>query len=103
MDLQRMSSMQAAPSPGGMDYKREQSELDVLVERKKLVEKEKAQHNWLILQRTIRNTIEAVSMADVKEIYLSHGMHPERKLNHPSIIQHSIYVPEREVGAKTVY
>lgn len=93
--IQLRSSLGSAGSQG--DEMDESKELGMLLERRKNEEKCKARNNWTRLRSSIRNTIEAVTESDVKEVVVSHGIHHVRKINHNNKISDLLFMPDKKV------
>ncbi|KAL5022160.1 hypothetical protein ScPMuIL_001315 [Solemya velum] len=93
--IQLRSSLTSAGSQGETEES-ESKELSMLLERRKSEEKLKAQNNWTRLRSSIRNTIEAVTESDVKEVVVSHGIHHVRKINHNNKITQLLYMPDKK-------
>ena len=73
------------------------SEFEILVERHRAEIKRKAQYHWSLLRNCIRNTIQAISAADLKDIVISHGIHHERQIAHSRSVQQVVFLEARKV------
>ncbi|XP_041375422.1 WD repeat-containing protein 97-like isoform X3 [Gigantopelta aegis] len=72
------------------------SEFEILIGRHRAEIKRKAQYHWSLLRNCIRNTIQAISAADLKDIVVSHGIHHERQISHTRNVQQVVFLESRK-------
>ena len=51
----------------------------------------KAQYAWRLIRNCVRNAIDLVNKADVKDLIISHGVHQSRRLNHAEPLNQILY------------
>ena len=54
---------------------------------KQLENETKALYCWRLIRQSVRHAIDVVKKADYKDILIIHGVHHNRKLNHPHPVE----------------
>jgi hypothetical protein len=79
----------------------EMTEHQLLEDRRRREEKARAQAHWALLRDSIKNVCRAVEQSDSEDLWLSHGIHHQRKLNHTYPVQTALFMPQRKVRTNT--
>lgn len=73
------------------------SQSEILAQRRKDAEKQKARNYWKLLRQSIRHTVYAITEADNRNVELGHGIYHRRKLNHSEELQDALLINNGEV------
>ena len=68
-------------------YIRAESRLSSYDKPKQLESETKASYCWRLIRQSVRHAVDVVKKADYKDILIIHGVHHNRKLNHPYPIE----------------
>ena len=58
----------------------------------------KAQYSWRLIRHCVRNAIDLVNKADIKDMVVSHGVHQNRRLNHAEPLNQILYNKRTKVS-----
>ena len=93
----------SAKSRAASAYTRTESCLSTLSKPEQDDNEPKSKYFWRLIRHCVKEAVDLTKIADTKTLIVSHGLHHNRRLNHPKQLRHVVINKATKVGINNSY